>query len=140
MAQVNPSAWSGCGRAASIHMCLTSDAARHLAAEDLEDVPTTHGESAFGLPAADGHIPWNTTAESSTASSSSSSGSSISVFPFYTPSFDVAVAGALLFGALTVAHVYLSWRTRTIVFVMNIYSAAGTASPPFPTLPYPPIM
>lgn len=47
------------------------------------------------------------------------------IFPFYTPSFDLAVAGTLIFGILTLVHAYLAWRTKTALFIMCVYAGAG---------------
>ncbi|AEO65545.1 uncharacterized protein THITE_2112639 [Thermothielavioides terrestris NRRL 8126] len=48
-----------------------------------------------------------------------------SLFPYYTTSPELALAGVAILGWLTVVHVYLTWRTKAFVFAMNIYAAAG---------------
>ncbi|SPQ19202.1 4fa255d7-c498-4243-aeb2-6a1048d03b70 [Thermothielavioides terrestris] len=48
-----------------------------------------------------------------------------SLFPYYTTSPELALAGVAILGWLTVVHVYLTWRTKAFVFAMNIYAAAA---------------
>ncbi|GAB1311503.1 hypothetical protein MFIFM68171_01713 [Madurella fahalii] len=47
------------------------------------------------------------------------------IFPFYTPSFDLAVAGAFIFSTLTLVHTYLAWRTKTVLLIMCVYAGAA---------------
>jgi len=44
--------------------------------------------------------------------------SSASVFPFYTPSFDLALVGLMVFACLAGVHIWLSIRTKTVFFAI----------------------
>ncbi|KAK0716901.1 hypothetical protein B0T26DRAFT_647724 [Lasiosphaeria miniovina] len=48
---------------------------------------------------------------------------SIQLFPYYTPSFDLALTGAIVFGCLAAVHGWLAFKTRTVYFGISSKAA-----------------
>jgi hypothetical protein len=87
------------------------------------------GGSSGGIP---GGLPPNSTAAGganpfaqTAGSTGAAAAGAIPIFPFFTPSFDVALAGAVVFFALTVVHVYLVFKTKAAYFGLGAQAVLG---------------